>query len=151
MKRLVVLVLALLLASCGGATTPDRTTDTSSSVFGTDAEKVDFLDNYLTPLSPIRAAEYRVIYHDNSGGIPGPSDYDITAVLLVAPADVAAWTDGMTPAPTGTDLSWGYALLPPDSRWAVGGTPDVYTRAGGVTLAVFPREGVLFKRVTSLP
>ena len=41
--------------------------------------------------------------------------------------------------------SLGYALLPHEPRWAVASQPIVYGHTG-VIVAVFAREGIVFKR-----
>jgi len=74
----------------------DRSTDTWSASLEDKTEKLAFLREYLAILSEVIDAEYHIVYHDNSGGmIPGPSDWDIRAVLKVAPEDVPLWTDGV--------------------------------------------------------
>ena len=149
-RWMLVLLLALALAACGGAGrgAASKTTDTHSAAFATDAEKIAFLEQYLTLASPIAATEFHVVYHDNATGlVPGPSDWDIQTVMLVAPEDVSRWTDGMQPvAAQGIDLAWGHALLPPDPRWTITTPPVVYQRSGAI-VAVFEREGIVFKRV----
>jgi hypothetical protein len=45
---------------------PSRTTNTYSKQFKTDADKIQFLKRYLVFPSAIEAAEFHVIYYDNS-------------------------------------------------------------------------------------
>ncbi len=89
---------------------PNRSTDTRSSQLATDADKIRFLNRYLTLPSAVEAAEFHVVYHDNSSGIPGPSDWDIQAVLKVAPQHLSAWIQDAKITSKKQDLGWGYRL-----------------------------------------
>lgn len=131
----------------GGAGS-NQTTVMRSATLTSDADKIAFLQQYLKLPSPVAATEFQIIYHDNSGGgVPGPSDWDIKAVFKVAPADLPRWTDHMQQVAAGeVDLDWGYALLPDEARWAVTSQPVLYTGAGEV-VAVFEREGIVFKHI----
>ena len=108
MKQPLLILLSLLLTACSlFSTAPaqaDRTTNTQSSDLATEAERLDFLAQYVVLKSPVDAAEFHIVYHDNSGGfVPGPSDWDIRAVMHVT--DVVAWTEGKTRVDL-FDLSW---------------------------------------------
>jgi hypothetical protein len=141
-------LLSLLMVSCITTNSANLSTDTRSTQFSTDREKLAFLAKYLTLYSTVEAAEYHIVYHDNSsGGVPGPSDWDIQVVLKMAPENLSLWTTDMQPvAPESVDLSWGYPLLPNEPRWKVPTQPSVY-RSANVVVAVFPEQGILFKRV----
>ncbi|MCX6046176.1 MAG: hypothetical protein NT075_13780 [Chloroflexi bacterium] len=145
---LMVGLLSLLLASCITTNSANLTTDTRSTQFATDREKLTFLAKYLTLYSTVEAAEYHIVYHDNSaGGVPGPSEWDIQVVLKMTPENLVLWTaDMQLVAPESVDLGWGYSLLPNESRWKVPTQPQVYSRAN-VVVAIFPEQGILFKRV----
>jgi hypothetical protein len=136
------------LPTLTGGHTPSRTTDTYSTALATDADKIAFLQQYLTLPSPIAATEFHIVYHDNmANGVPGPSDWDMQVAIKVAPSDLPRWTAGMEQiALDKTDLAWGYALLPQEGRWAIATQPALYRRAGTI-MAVFEREGIIFKRV----
>lgn len=149
---IVSLCLSWLLAACGGAATapqPDKSTDTQSSAFATDAEKTAFLQQYLKLPTPVEATEFHVVYHDNSQGIPGPSDWDIRAALKVAPSDLPRWTDGLQPMDAATaDLAWAAGLLPDAPRWAHSSPPEVYRRSeSNAIVVVYAPEGIVLKRV----
>lgn len=146
----LVVLLILGLTACSGPVkrAANKTTDTRSSVFTTDADKIAFLEQYLLLASPIHATEFHIVYHDNaSGGVAGPSDWDIQAVMLVSSADLARWTEGLQAvAAQDADLAWAYALLPREQRWRLTSQPVVYQRSGAL-VAVFAAEGIVFKRV----
>lgn len=133
------------------ATERTRSTETQSTDFHTDVEKIAFLDQYLVFHSAVEATEFFVVYQDNSTGpFPGPSDWDIQAVLKVDRADVSRWTGGMQQvAADSVDLTWGYALLSDEPQWQIRSQPAVY-RSPGAILAVFEPEGVVFARRSTM-
>ena len=132
------------------------TTDTHSSQLSSDREKVEFLAKYLALKSGVQAAEFHVVYRDNSTGIvPGPSDAEVEAVLKVRPADVRLWVSGMqrqevdgTGRSVRDQLAWGYALLPDAAMWRVSSEPAVFrSGSGSTTVAAFESEGIVMTRV----
>lgn len=147
---IVVLVFVFLLsASCiapiAQSPSANRTTDTSSTDLATDAEKVAFLEQYVHFYSAVDKAEFRVIFHDNSTGrVPGPSDWDIQAVMHVA--DTAAWVkDKVQRDPF--DLAWAEPLYREDLRPS--SEPQFYESAAS-RLAIFgPEQIVLFYATTT--
>ncbi len=150
----VARVLVLLVAAWGTACRPgpSLTTDTRSTQLPTDETRVAFLARYLKLPTPVEAAAFHVVYHDNSHGlVPGPADWDIRAVVRVRPPDAHRWADGLrrvAPGDPPLDLSWGRLLLPDAPGWKVGSEPAVFTREGGaVVVAVFEPEGIVMKRV----
>jgi hypothetical protein len=129
---------------------PERSmsTDTHSKQFATDPDKIQFLNRYLTLPTAVEAAEFHVVYHDNSGGgIPGPSDWDMQVVLKVAPQDLSAWTDNLKMTSQKQDLAWGYSLAQ-QRAWKLQSKPKVYTAPGKI-VAVFEKEGFIFKWLTT--
>jgi hypothetical protein len=153
-----LIALFAFFAVSTGCSSDSKTTDTRSSQFSSDREKLKFLSKYLVLHSNVEAAEFHITYHDNSSGLGvGPSDWDIRAVLKVKPQDTALWVAGMrrieadTRETTPKDgLEWGYELLPKDPRWRVGGTPAVFTRDGlSVVVAIFAADGIVMKRAVA--
>ncbi|MDR0221385.1 MAG: hypothetical protein LBI54_08295, partial [Lachnospiraceae bacterium] len=87
---LCVIVAAIFLISISFnlfrtvADQKNLTTDTWSNSFASKEEKRSFLAEYLVAPSEILDAEYHIVYHDNSTGrVPGPSDWDIRAALVI--------------------------------------------------------------------
>jgi hypothetical protein len=123
-------------------------TDTHSKQFATDADKIQFLKRYLSLPTAVEATEFHVVYHDNSGGgIPGPSDWDIQAVLKVAPQDLSAWTQNAKETFAKQDLAWGYSLAQ-QRGWKLQSEPKIYTASGKI-IAIFEKERLIFKRLTT--
>jgi hypothetical protein len=121
------------------------TTDTRSSDLPDDAAKVAFLRNYLKLHSDVEAAEFHIVFADNSRGLPAPSDFDMQVAIKIDRDELPLWTADVQQTTESVDLSWGYELLPNTDRWAIQSKPDIYTR-GSTVVAVFSAEGIVFKR-----
>ena len=148
---LAALLVIFLAAGClGEAARPNLTTDTQSSQFTTETAKLAFLQRYLKLATPVQAAEFHIIYHDNSGGfVPGPSDWNIRVLLKVAPADIDRWTTGMQPAPSDQfDLTWAKAFAAQHPAWTMTSEPEIYQKPGMV-LALFRPEKIIFVRMVT--
>ncbi len=155
-ESISMFVVLILLSAITGCSRRSRTTDTRSTQFSSEQEKVRFLATYLQMKSDVEAAAFHIRYQDNSGGwLPGPSDWDIQAVMRVRPEDLSRWTEDMSIV--GADSregyvfdgwpNWGYSLLPDDPRWRVGSKPTVFARQdGSVMVAIFQPEGIVMKR-----
>ena len=126
--------------------TPDehesRSTNTKSTQLETREERVAFLSRYLKLRTRVNDAAFHIVYHDNSGSVPGPSDWSIAAAVQVTPADEAAWLTGTQPLgtselPAGTPATAG--LIP--REWQVSSPGERYARDGA--LIVWHSEGVL--------
>ena len=117
---------------------PSMSTDTRSSQLKTSAERVEFLGRYLKLRTPVKDTVFHVVFHDNGGQVPGPSDWSIAAALLVTPADGPAWLAGARPA-TAEDEPLRQRLVPPE--WKVSSAGEAYVRDG--SRLVWHPEGVL--------
>ena len=120
-----------------------RTTDTKSTQLKSSAERVAFLGRYLKLRTSVRDAAFDIVYHDNSVGLPGPSDWSIAAAVQVTPADGAAWLAGARPLGASEALD---ARVPATAgliprEWHVSSAGERYTRDGA--LLVWHSEGVL--------
>lgn len=124
--RWLALSVALVTAcspSSPSATSSGLTTETDSRALPDVQQRLAFLARYLRSKSPISDAEYIIHYRDNSGGsVPGPSDWDIRAVLQVAD-DGAAWHAGWEPCPAAGNAkaddvpAWTHDLLDRRPPW----------------------------------
>jgi hypothetical protein len=120
------------------------TTDTDSSQLKTSAERVAFLGRYLKLRTRVTDAAFHIVYHDNSHGLPGPSDWWIVAAVEVTPADGPTWLAGARPLSENDPFS---AQLLPAKRcvipaeWGVSSPGVSYARDGA--LLVWHAEGVL--------
>lgn len=122
--------LALTLAALACASASTLTTDTDSRSLPDRDKRLAFLARYLTAKSALTDAEYVIHYRDNSGGgVPGPSDYDVRAVLQVT-RDVAPWRAGWEPcALSGKTFAvpaWARALLDRRTEWQHATAPGCF-------------------------
>ncbi|MEM0963799.1 MAG: hypothetical protein AAGK21_14825 [Bacteroidota bacterium] len=95
---------ALLLAACEGDTGPPSTSTDSSEIETLDG-RVAFLDAYLgsRPYADLPAGTpadsglvFSVWYQNNESGIlPGPSDWMIDVVARVPPNSLDSWREGI--------------------------------------------------------
>lgn len=120
-----------------------RSTDTKSTQLKTSAERVAFLARYLKLRTPVSDAAFHIVYHDNSVGVPGPSDWSIAAAVQVTPADGPAWLAGARALGPSERLSTRIpataGLIP--GEWQVTSPGERYARDGA--LLVWHSEGVL--------
>lgn len=81
-------------------------TQTDSSEFATVAERVAFLDQYVSFRRTYETLDFDIAYHNNRAGVPGPSDWDVRLVATVPASDLNDWVpDGVVPADT-ADAAW---------------------------------------------
>lgn len=117
---------------------PSLTTDTSSTQLSTSGERVAFLARYVKLRGPVSDAAFHVVWHDNSQGLPGPSDWSVAAALKVMATDGPVWlADAKPVAAPQTEI----ARVGVPAAWNVRSAGTVYVRQG-VRLIWHP-EGVL--------
>jgi len=145
MAALLVLAAALLLWSSSHLEGPSLTTDTRSTAFSSSGERVAFLGRYVKLRDPVTDAAFHIVYHDNGGLLPGPSDWSIVAAMRVSLRDEAAWLADAKPV--STEGVSGQSASPTSARpeipasWNVTSVGTSYVRAG--VLLVWHPEGVL--------
>ncbi len=145
----ILLFMIMLSVACHSR---NRSTDTRSTIFSTEKEKVAFLEQYVTCFSPVDATEFHILYHDNSTGwVPGPSDWDFKIAARIAPIDSAKWiVDFREVQGEQMDLTWIAELALESDHWTRMSTPQYYQRPGTAgELIVYKQEGILFKRIRS--
>ena len=112
MKHLSVILFfwlsfSLLMTGCDNSVDKGKTTNTLSSEFSTLEEKMLFLQRYFNPKRTYQKLDIAIVYHDNStGGIPGPSDWDIRLVAIVPPIEIDLWISGLKKMPQTPDTKW---------------------------------------------
>ena len=92
------LVLSCLFASacCDLELTGPPSTRSSSADLETLAQKVAFLESYVTFRRSYEALDFDIFYANNSGGLlPGPSDWDLRLRAVVPADEMGDWTRGM--------------------------------------------------------
>ncbi len=92
------------LIGCGKS--GPATTDTRSSSIPTLDARVEFLQRYVAFRRGYEELEFHIEYHNNSGGLPGPSDWDVRVVARVPAGELNSWVPtGIAPANT-ADTTW---------------------------------------------
>jgi len=122
--------LVLGACACSSSSAPPAasrgglTADTDSQSFADRPARLEFLARYLKTKSPLADAEYVIHYRDNStGAIPGPSDWDIRAMLQPS-GDVAAWYAGWETCPPPAVIpAWTRELLARRPEWLHASAP----------------------------
>jgi hypothetical protein len=139
---LIYLLTGFLLAKVSLAQeSASFTTDTMSLQFARGEEKIAFLERYLNLPTKVEAAEYHIVFYDNSKGrVPGPSDWDIRVVVKVAPKDIPLWLESLTETAEPFDLAWVYELAKAGG-WQLTSAPKFFV--GNKRVAVFETEGVV--------
>ncbi len=129
-----------------------RTTDTFSSQFTSKEEKIEFLRKYFILNSDILDTEYHILYQDNSGFLPGPSDWDIKAAVKVREEDINFWLEGYIEADTNSvKLRWWDELNLDSIYWSRWSTPYFYKRKDSSSfLVLYRNEGIILKYITTM-
>jgi hypothetical protein len=138
----VVLWQGYKLLSGPTTSTFSLSTDTHSSQFITQEEAIVFLEPYIKLTTKPLDLAYHIVYHDNSQGIPGPSDWDMKLAVKVLPEDIDKWLEGASVTEP-FDMSWVSELLK-GKDWNVSSELVFYTGLGE-QLAVYKTEGVILK------
>lgn len=145
-----VLITMLLLASCSNKTKMD------SDEYNLVEERVEALKLELIEKSDFTDTEFELFnvngFHDASGWtVPGASSWDYKFVVKVDTSDVLKWAEGIPEVDSLTGhQDWMADIVKRDAaKWRTTSKPAFYeTASGDVEVAVFYREGIVFKRIT---
>jgi len=98
---MLILMLLPALSGCGASESGGPpSTETRSTSMPKLADRVRFLQTYVTFDRQFEQLEFDIFYKNNGGGfVPGPSDWDIQLVAKVPQNELHLWTDGMQPSP----------------------------------------------------
>ena len=92
----ILLFICFSLIACDSRVDQGKSTHTLSSTFSSLEGKQDFLKRYIKPKSSFKQLDFLITYRDNSQGfVPGPSDWDIRLVAIVALTDIEQWISGL--------------------------------------------------------
>ncbi|MCI5058722.1 MAG: hypothetical protein MRY83_21600 [Flavobacteriales bacterium] len=86
-------------------------------------------------------------------GVPGSSSFDYRFVVKVNPDEIDLWTKSMQKIETlQCKDEWINVLIKKQkNQWILNSTPEYYFRKGdGVCMAVYRKEGIIFKRVYNI-
>jgi hypothetical protein len=105
MRQVLILLTAVVVTGCGGSSGPS-TTDMSSDAFSSLEQRVEFLQRYVTFRRGYTDLGFHITYHNNGGGVPGPSEWDIRLVATVPPAELSSWVPFDLAPKTLADTEW---------------------------------------------
>lgn len=150
-KRLFASIFILMLLpslnGCGsGEQSGPPSTDTRSTTIPELADRIDFLQTYVSFDRQYEQLEFNINFKNNSGGfVPGPSDWDIQLVAKVPPHEIPLWTEGLKPSSEeeGLWLSW----LAPEID--VSGV-DIWYRTSGKVIGVDQKNSIIAYRLSTL-
>lgn len=97
MKSLVRILIAPLLiafmwSGCSNEVLGPTSVDETSVARTGLADRIQFLENYVTFRRQYEKLDYDIMYQNNGGGmVPGPSDWDIRLIALVPESEIQAW------------------------------------------------------------
>lgn len=141
--------------SATGQLRSSLSTATDSQTLPDQPQRLAFLARYVPAKSPISAAEFVIRYQDNSGGaVPGPSDWDIRAVMQIERDGAAAWHEGWNACADAPDTSWATPLLARRPQWRTPhSSPQCYRnpRAPRSQVVLYADDGILLYRSSSAP
>lgn len=102
---LLVVLLGLLVRLLAPPSGPGSTL-TRSETLPTLSDRVEFLQRYVRFRRTYETLDFNIEFHDNSGMLPGPSEWDIRLVATVPAGEIAAWIPPVPAMSTPPDVSW---------------------------------------------
>ena len=145
--RMSILILAIvLLIGC-----KSNTTDTYSSQFKTSNERIAFLKKYVKLCSSVADTEFHIQYQDDSEYtfVPSTSEWHMKVVMKISKKDIAKWRKGFVEEKKMVNLDFGHNLIKGNPRWSLKSKAKIYRNETGTILAIFEKEGVIFKEIES--
>jgi hypothetical protein len=103
-KLLVSVLIAAAFTGCSKGPAPVAETSAARPAL---ADRVRFIENYVTFRRKYDKLEYGVMYQNNSGGmVAGPSDWDVRLIAVVPPKDVDGWIPAGVDKDEGAPPQW---------------------------------------------
>lgn len=136
---------AVVLAACQPEPVSKSAIETSAARAEL-ADRIRFIETYVSFRRGYRQLEYNVVFHDNSGGwVPGPSDWDVQLLAVVPPAEVDDWIPADTEKAEGPPPAW-VKQLP--GKLAVEGVTEWY-RSRNRAVGIDRKQSLIAYRNTS--
>jgi hypothetical protein len=95
-----------LVALAGCEASGPATTSTKSTSFTGLAAKQAFLEEYVLFRRQYTSLDYSIDYHNNSGSVPGPSEWDIRLIAQVPKETIDDWIPAGIDPMDQIDLAW---------------------------------------------
>jgi hypothetical protein len=91
MRSLLALIFVIFLG-CSNVPSSPLSVQETSSARPQLADRIKFIENYVTFKRNYNKLEYDITYQNNGGGIvPGPSDWDIKLLAVIPAAEIVEW------------------------------------------------------------
>lgn len=147
----ILCILVVIGMGCNN-TEANLTTNTLSRDLKTKEEKLSFLKKYMVLNSEVIDTEFHISYQDNSGGVPGPSDWDIKLALKVSKDETSKWVSEYEEVSADmVSLDWWQELDLGDKLWNRSSIPTYYKRPNSSSyLIIYKEEGIILKYVTTM-
>lgn len=143
-----VLFTAIQLLGCSGTAPGPASAAETSAARSALADRIRFLESYVTFRRGYESLDYDIMYQNNGGGlIPGPSDWDIRLIAVVPRAEIDAWIPDGVERIDGLAPGWLKDLPGETDR---SGIAEWYV-VGGMTIGVDRDRSVVAYRNTSNP
>lgn len=89
------------------------------------------MKKYLTLCSDVIETEFKIVYYDNSKGLPGPSDWDMRVALKINKDSINKWTTGLVKVDEKViDLNWWNEVPTGNMNWKLNSIPKFYKKKG---------------------
>lgn len=108
-------------------------------------DRIAFIEQYVTFDRTYLKLEYDVVYHNNSGRVPGPSDWDIKILAVVPANEIDQWVPTKASKADTPPSSWLSTM--PDSI-STQGVTEWYTR-GTTVVGIDRATGTIAYRNTA--
>ena len=90
--QISILLLILFVGGCSSTVSGPPSVRETSSARPLLADRIDFVEQYVTVIHEYEEVDYDIFYQNNSDGfVPGPSDWDIQIVAKVPPDTLQEW------------------------------------------------------------
>lgn len=121
-------VLLVGVVGCGGSYGPVAT-DMSSASMPSLSGRIEFLQRYVKFRRTYRTLDFHIVYRDNGGVVPGPSEWDVRLVAAVPPEELASWVPAGVSPVAAPNTDW-LEAVPAGER--ASGTTEWYVGPGRV-------------------
>jgi hypothetical protein len=90
--KIGALLMGMLLLGCPSTSRGPASVTETSAARTELADRIAFVENYVTFRRQYERLDYNIMYQNNSGGmVPAPSDWDIRLLAVVPAAELDAW------------------------------------------------------------
>lgn len=155
MKIIQGVFVAIVLYSCNQ--TVSNPTKLDSADYTQVSDRVEAFKKEIKSPTDFSDAEFLLFnvngFHAQRGTFPGASSWDYKFAIKVNPNDITKWTNDMQENKIqNCDDSWTKTIIKNrPENWKVSSVPKCFSRDGNsVTVIVYPKEGIIFKRVENL-